>query len=199
MKSHVVSAARLCIVAGTLLFAAGIQAAEVVASFKEDYQAETPKTGWQYQWNIDTPEDTGTYSNLLYQAETGAYVTDLHASTNGVPNGPYIKKDYAHPGAESSSGGTCCIYTYTLQQGQGGKIRISDSTLNRIDQEHPGDIEVRVRVNDTVSEPLAVEAVSSFDRELGTLKDGDVISIIIGPGASANFDMYRLDFSIIKD
>ncbi|GAT33055.1 hypothetical protein TSACC_21460 [Terrimicrobium sacchariphilum] len=185
--------------AGVLLIVTGAQAGELVASFKEDFQDETPKKGWQYQWNADTVDDTATYANLSYQSEKHAYVTDPYAGGEGAPAGPYIKRDFAHPGAESSSGGKNCIYTYTLQAGQGGKISITDSTIIRVDQANPGDIEVRIRVNDTVGDPVSIETKGSFDRELGTLKDGDVISVLVGPGASANFDMYRVDFSLIKE
>ncbi|MEJ0001456.1 MAG: hypothetical protein WDO13_21400 [Verrucomicrobiota bacterium] len=168
--------------------------ADVLADFTADYQPQTPKAGWKYQWNTGSVTNPDKYQALIWNEGVDAYtVTSTFPDKNGTW---YLRigGGYHHPGPQKDSGPLFAIASYTLQRGQEGRIAITKSNINRTDTSATGSLKVAILVNDKIIKEFTVSDKATFDNDLGELQDGDVVSVAVGPDGSDAYDAFKLDF-----
>ena len=99
------------------------------------------------------------------------------------------------------------IVGYTIQPDDGaGLYRLSDSSIAKADKiksKNEDDLGVLVYLNNTQFPPAKIAATNglatSFDRDLGQLKVGDKIWVMVSALKTQNFDAFnKFDFSVQK-
>jgi hypothetical protein len=181
-----------------------------IAALQSDYQPLAPATGWRYLWAANGKAGSaGKYADLKWSNVAGAYNT-TGGATQVWSGGKGHVDDYlsfnllgGHPGQPNYN----LIAAYTIQAGDGaGLYRIADSSIAKADSiKSSGEdgLTLSVYVNNAlIGKTLAVStdgSVLNFDRELGNLKIGDVIYVMVGAGANQNYDSFKdFNFTIQK-
>jgi hypothetical protein len=186
--------------------AAVVHQGQIIASYRNDFQAEKPKPGWHYYWNQRSPVgDTNGYAELFWN-ET-LYVADSSGALPGPAPARFLRLSPSggHPGqgfAQTQGLGDAefaAIMAFTVPES--GEYCITNSFIVRKAGEKSGQVDVRVFVNDhEVGETLYARARQgvSFDRELGRLSAGDTVYVAVGPDEVDLNDSFDLDFSIAR-
>ena len=182
----------------TLLALSGLGRAAVIADYNVDFWGGgTPSPGWSYLWNDGAIGTETNYKPLAYwwgegasYINSGTYPDPItgYAAAGHIPSG-----SYSHPGTTS-------IYTiagYRVQSGEAGTGSISNSTIYIPYAASFDGVEVRVYVNDSLINTLAISSVSgSFDMNLGELAVGDDVYVAWGSGPTLSGDTFQSTYQI---
>ncbi|MEZ6089231.1 MAG: calcium-binding protein [Pirellulaceae bacterium] len=183
-----------------------------VADFKDDYQIDSPASGWQYLWNgpsrlwhrgtVDGTTnpigDPANYQPLIYGGPLRGYTADGDDVVNNEPAMWFGLSDTGgHPGRGAIQHGGVnnehdryVITAFTIPED--GDYKITDSTLTG------GSVRLFIHVNSDA--PLMNRAGSgAFDQSLGSLTAGDTVYVAVGPNGSDTADSFVLDYSIVLD
>ncbi|BBO31912.1 hypothetical protein [Lacipirellula parvula] len=173
-----------------------------VADYQDDFKTGGPATGWKYMWNTGAVGDASKYVPLQWSSSANAYNTTGGATREW--NGTLHNDDYLMLNAEGGHPGRPGSYTiagYTLQADDGaGKYRLTGSSIMKNDTvAFPGEdgLTMLFYLNNTRLASVDVSEFSlgtNFDRDLGSLKVGDTIYVMVGSGKNNNYDLFR-DFN----
>jgi hypothetical protein len=214
----------------------------VIAHFSEEFPSSTlgsgqpyggtekPPNGWNYLWNPSgTLGVSASYQPLApntvntFPSANGGGIFPMFTHLGNVAfNSPgqsdfrvgRIARTSIHPGKSLPGKDYRAIIAYTIQPGEGGEIRISNSSLAkyRVDGQPANGVDLDVYVNDT---PLTAFrksgfqslAPSRFDGTLGKLAVGDTVFVMLGNNgdelvdghdAYDAFDACVIDFQLEK-
>jgi hypothetical protein len=182
----------------------GRRASVVIASFRADFQENTPKERWKYMWNANGPVGTPSYYAEL-RWNGNVYTVDP-AAYPAAPPARYLRlaRGSGHPGQGPTQGREvgneeerCVIVAFTVPDR--GSYWITQSVLSRHIGSRSGNVHLRVFVNDREVGPVMTcqsKEGLSFDRELGMLSAGDTIYVSVGPNEVDMDDSFDLDFAI---
>lgn len=182
----------------TLLALSSLGRAAVIADYNVDFWGGgTTSPGWSYLWNDGAIGTETNYKPLAYwwgegasYINSGTYPDPItgYAAAGHIPSG-----SYSHPGTTS-------IYTiagYRVQSGEAGTGSISNSTIYIPYAASFDGVEVRVYVNDSLINTLAISSVSgSFDMNLGELAVGDDVYVAWGSGPTLSGDTFQSTYQI---
>jgi hypothetical protein len=201
-----------------LLLLAGVElgAQSVVASYRRDFsESGAPAPGWRYLWNAPAAWAVGNTGDQAsgfigapdaYRALTlaaGIYTPD--GDTDGNNNAPagFLRLSATggqagpHAGAVNKRA-RYAIAAFTVPQS--GLYAIASSFISVPNAGSDG-VEVLVfpgkseAVLRTVALPTST---ANFDIEIGHLESGQSIYVAFGPGATAAFDNFLMDFDIVR-
>ncbi|MEL6133634.1 MAG: PA14 domain-containing protein, partial [Bacteroidota bacterium] len=173
----------------------------IVADYRDDFQAGSPTTGWEYLWNSGGPiGNDANYQALLwngtqYDSDGNPGIPDASDLAWGQLNG-----NGGHPGRALNQGQTTSRFViagFTIQST--GTYEIQNSLVEDANTGCGDGAEVRVYVDNgliqTVTYPNGGSA--TFDVNLGTLSAGDKVYICHGPKDTGDgCDGFSWDFSI---
>lgn len=176
----------------------------VVADYRDDYQAVSPKPGWAYQWNsTQAIGNAAAYANLIWSPTAAHYNTHGGNLPNGNP-GQYgsLGGTGGHPAAGTAElGGGANFDRYVMGAytvSSAGQYSIANSFANR--GAGPGQLDIRVYVNNLLKLQTTQAVVNQdFNTQLGNLIVGDTIYVAIGPQGTHGSDSFTLDYSIVKE
>jgi hypothetical protein len=180
-----------------------------VADYRDDFQAGGPSDGWRYAWNSNGKVgSSATIASLIWSETAQAYNT-----TGGATMTPGNKKhndDYLQLSAVGGHPGNKKYFAmagYTIQAEDGaGEYSLTDSSIHKADgvlSKSEDGLSVHVYVNNSLVGPLTSVTtnglLSSFNRNLGQLKVGDTIWVMVDPTKNQYYDSFTaFDFSIQK-
>ena len=174
----------------------------VVADYRDDWQATTPKPGWSYQWNNGGAIGTSAfYANMIYNSTAVQYNTAGTPTLPGPSPGQYgfLGSIGGHPGAGTAEGAGVDRYVlaaYTVSSA--GTYSITNSFVDRT--AGVGQLDVRVYVGNSLKLQATQTVVNqNFNLGLGNLTSGQTIYVAVGPSGTHNSDSFTLDFSIFKE
>lgn len=199
---------------GLLLF--DLAAQTVVGNYRTNFNSTgAPASPWAYLWNAPPGWDVGVTGDqaggLIGIPESyrplnlinSAYTAD--GDTLGGNNAPSgfmsLTATGGHPGlaaGPTNRQGRYAIVAFTVPSG--GHYAIRNSFLSLANANSDG-VEVLVFPgrSEAVHRTLALPSASnSFDVEIGHLLAGMVIYVAIGPGVTASFDAFAMDFDIVR-
>jgi hypothetical protein len=181
----------------------------VVAGYRADFQAGSPKAGWSYQWNALGPiTNPANYRLLAWSPVTNRY------SANGFPVQPDnsttlfpyggLGSTGGHPGRGVNQAATydrfpIAAYTAKLSGYYGlsaSSVTIATSASNG------GQVMVFTETNGGVtftqkySSTFPSVTPFAFNQNVGFLNAGDTIYVGVGPNLNDGSDSFSLDFSI---
>lgn len=198
-----------------LIAVADLNAQTIVANYRNDFnESGAPAAGWSYLWNAPSGwaiGTTGDQASGIIGAPDGYRALIL---ANGVytPDGDNIGTNNAPAGflRLSATGGQTgphngsvnkhdryAIAAFTVPQDGHYVIENSFITVNNANSDgvevlvFPGIAEAVFR---TLAEPTTTTA---FDTEIGYFDAGQTIYIAFGPGETAAFDAFLMDFDIV--
>jgi MYXO-CTERM domain-containing protein len=180
-----------------------------MASFRADYQTESPAAGWHYAWNPSRVRGNAslfaplTWSDMAQAYNTTGVGTAAPGSKNHSDDYLYLASWGGHPGRSNYS----TVVGYTIQEEDGdGTYRLADTSIQKADgitsaNEDP--LGVLVYINNSLLGPLTTVStngsLTSFDRDLGELNVGDTVWVMIDSLKTQNYDSYtNFDFAIQK-
>ena len=174
----------------------------VVADYRDDWQATTPKPGWSYRWNSGGAiGNSAFYTNLIYSPSQNHYNTDGGSPLPRPHPGQFgfLGATGGHPGTGTAEGGGTDRYVlgaYTVSSA--GQYSIANSFANR--GAGPGQLDIRVYVNNALRLQTTQAVVNqNFNTTLGNLAAGDTIYVAIGPQGTHGSDSFALDYSIVQE
>lgn len=180
-----------------------------VSDYSDDFQIGMPATGWKYVWNpTGTLGNSAEYKSLFWSNTAQAYNTT--GGNTPVPGKSSHHDDYlnlssygGHPGQPKY----LPIAGYTIQAEDGdGLYRLADTSIQKVDgvlSKSEDGLNVLVYVNNTFVGPAAGVLTdgqfTNFDRELGQLKVGDTVWVMVDPLKNQYYDSFMgFDFAIQK-
>jgi len=194
----------------TLNFTVAGGSARVIADYRDDFQAGTPKAGWSYLWNaLGSVTDPANYRTLPWSPTIQRY------SVNGfpvIPDNtstlfPYggFHSTGGHPGRGTAQGAgvdrfPIAAYTaklagyYALSSGfvqalsasgNGGQLLIHTETAGG------------ATFTQKYSALYAAATSHPFSLNVGYLDAGDTIYVAVGPNTTDGNDSFSLDFSVL--
>lgn len=184
---------------GTILTLCGSAMATTIADYTTDFQSSTPATGWTYMCNSQGAiGDPSNYSALAWNSNQSVY-TQGGADYPTAAGYLWMEKWSVQPGygaADDPSGvGRYAIAAYTIQAGEAGQVSITNSAVKtwngyNADANAYG-VTLSVYVNNS-STPINTitgifDTAQSFDWTLGTLKEGDVVYVAVGPTGPTSY------------
>lgn len=207
---------RRLVVTFSILAGAELGAQSVVASYRADFnETGAPAAGWDYLWNAPDGWAVGTtgdeadgfigapagYLPLVLAA--GSYSPDGdNDNTNNAPAGSLrLTATGGHPGRHSAGSNKrdrYAIAAFTVPTG--GYYTIENSFLTPGNANSDGvELLVFPGKSEAILKQLATPAATNaFDTEIGYLDAGQTIYVAFGPGASAAFDAFQMDFEIVR-
>ncbi len=175
----------------------------VAADYEDDFQAISPKRGWQYLWNENGPigDESGYVSanwdgNSRYDSDAVAGLPDATEFDWGrLQSGIVCPGDGANASIVYDR---CAIAAYSVRVD--GDYVIAHSIIDQRNSGGDG-TEVFIYVNDELVKQVTNGAgqTSDFDCGLGYLESGDTIYVAIGPNSDNGADAANFDFSILVD
>jgi hypothetical protein len=181
-----------------------------ISDFRDDFQPNTPASGWTYSWNSNGKlGSTAVFAPLQWSDTAGAYNTTgaaTQAATKSTThNDDYLQLgvNWGHPGKPKYM--PVAGYTISEEDGE-GLYRLIDSSISKMDgtkSSKEDGLGVLVYLNNTLvgssTSVLTNGAVANFDRELGQLYVGDTIRVMVDPLSSQSYDAFvNFDFSLQK-
>jgi hypothetical protein len=181
-----------------------------VADFLTDYQPSSPANGWTYSWNpTGKLGNSSAFAPLKWSAVAHGYNTTGAATPlpgkKKTHNDDYLvlQAGGGHPGKPNY----LPISGYTIQPDDGaGLYRLFDSSIAKWDgllSKNEDGLGVLVYLNNTLLPPAKTVATNgleaSFDRDLGQLKVGDTIWVMVSSLKTQNYDgFHSFDYTIQK-
>lgn len=171
-----------------------------VANYRDDFQTSSPASGWKYLWNAGG--EIGDANNYQALVSTGGdYTSDgTPTPTAGPARYARLGAENGHPGLgsmQSGSQGTdrFVIASYIIPRD--GSYALRDSFVRTENNGSYVDVVVHVG-NDSplLSGTVLDGATASFDVDLGSLTEGEVVYIAFGPDSVDVSDFFSFDFSI---
>lgn len=181
-----------------------------ISDFKDDFQPNTPASGWTYAWNSNGKlGSSAVFTPLQWSDSAGAYNTTggatQAATKSKTNNDDYLQLgvNWGHPGKPKYM--PVAGYTISEEDGE-GLYRLIDGSISKIDgtkSSKEDGLGVLVYLNNTLlgsSTSVAMDgSIANFDRELGQLNVGDTIRVMIDPLKSQSYDAFvNFDFSLQK-
>jgi hypothetical protein len=179
------------------------------ADFRAAFQTVKPATGWSYDW--DSTGKLGTMST--FTALKWSDMAQTYNTTGGATQVPGTKThvddflSLADGAGNPGQKGYMPIIGYTIQASDGaGTYRIFNSTISKNDGiASPGEDGMQVLVyvnNKQIGSGHAVGMdgqLANFDTNLGALKVGDTVWVMIDPLANQVNDLFtNFDFMVEK-
>lgn len=147
---------------------------------------------WQFFSNLNGDVlDESSYVPLLFA--DGRYRSEADDSSL------YLGKGTSHSGLGTSDGVTFAEYGIArFVIGVAGEYSLEDSALSDQNSSCGDGMSVMIMLNTEQIHliPISNGGDVSFNRELGTLRSGDVVAIALGPDASSECDTFSWKFSL---
>ena len=164
-----------------------------LATYRTDFQANTPAPNWAYLWNATGPIGTATqYSPLTGDGLFYSNGTSLHLDATGGQPGPGVNQFL------DETTDRYVIAAYTVPEANTYALTQSFLEANDTDCGPDNILRVQVYVNNTLKKTASVSTGirGSFDIELGQLTAGDQILVAVGPEEENWCDRFEWDFTI---
>ena len=172
-----------------------------VASFRADYQENSPRAGWRYLWNpAGEIGKTTNYVPLVWNGSAYGPNDNPERPQPGPAHYVRISKSGGHPAHGKPQRGdidTYVIYAFTVTNR--GFYAVTNSYIIRSDGKLNGDVNLRLYVNEILVGPEITcdsKTPVPFDRPLGDLNPGDSIYVAVGPNGMDRNDNFQIDFSL---
>ena len=164
-----------------------------LATYRTDFQADTPAPNWAYLWNATGPIGTATHYSALTE-EGGFYSngSSLHLDASGGQPGPGVNQFF------DETTDRYVIAAYTVPEPQAYALTQGFLETNDTDCGPDNVVRVRVYVNDTLKKTVSIPTGirGTFDVELGQLSAGDQIFVAVGPEEENWCDRFEWNFSL---
>jgi lysophospholipase L1-like esterase len=170
---------------------------KIIAVYGQAAASKDPPPGWRFLWNAQGGVgDSKGYASLAYDAGTLGYgVPD--AAGKLMANRPGSTHALDVCGVRDADGmDRYYIAAYTLQDEPRGEVWINHGNI-RNRSFHDGRLAIYVNDDLKFSEPIAMDRFARvFQKNMGRLKQGDVIRVAVGPGEKSKVGGGRLLFVI---
>lgn len=190
-----------------LALSAGLAQADgpgkTIAVYGDAAVAKTPTPGWSFLWNASGPVgEAKGYSPLSYSEKARAYGV-LDEKGDVKPDAPShgISRDFHFLDVsalrDKEGVARCYIASYTLAEDPAGEVWINNGNLRN--KSFADGTVLQIYVNDELKTQLLCKQDSLatlFQHNLGRLKKGDAIRVVIGPGEKARQGGGRLFYTI---
>jgi lysophospholipase L1-like esterase len=181
-----------------LAFAPALAAepAKVLVTFGEAASQATLPPGWNFYWNAKgSPDDVGGYEPLTYHAATGKQgVVDASGALS--TDKPSCDKYYTTTVMRGQDGrALSLVASYVLQQDSAGEVWINNGNLRNTFAADGNSLSIYVNDQLKSTEVIAKDRFARvFQKNLGRLKKGDTVRVILAPAEQAKAGGGKFNF-----
>ncbi len=182
----------------------------VIADYRDDYKAGSPKPEWSYWWNANgVVSNPDNFMALNWSVTSNRYMLDGLAfpATGTDCNYGSLFSTGGHPGKGSTQQTAgkpdrvvLAAYTVKLAGFYGinsSFVSVGSTAGNGVQLLVYKDTAIGTVFTNTFTSTCAPAATLNFNHNLGQLQVGDIIYVGIGPNTTDGNDSFNLDYSIV--